>query len=115
MFDLTPFEELLYIKLSSYILLFAVFLLWLSFLFAGIIARRFERVLRLKTGWLFIIIAPTGLFLYGIFFLYSTFQGKIKMSPSMQLISYSLFFLGGLLTFISFRSFLKVIKGGFRK
>ncbi|MEO0294496.1 MAG: hypothetical protein ABIM85_00570 [candidate division WOR-3 bacterium] len=115
MFDLTPQQEFLYIRLSSYILLLAVFLLWFSFLLTGIIARRFEKVLRLKTGWLFIMIAPTGLFLYGIFFLYSAFQGKVKMSPEMTLISYALFFIGGLLTFISFRSFLNVVKGGFKR
>ncbi len=115
MFDLSPSQEFLFIRLSSYALLLAVFLLWLSFLFAGIIARRFEKVLRLKTGWLFIMIAPTGLFLYGVFFLYSTFQGKIKMGTGMTFLSYSLFFLGGLLTFLSFRSFLKVVKGGFKK
>ncbi|MEN3043862.1 MAG: hypothetical protein ABDH37_01405 [Candidatus Hydrothermales bacterium] len=115
MFDLTPQQEFLYIRFSNYILLFAIFLLWVSFVFTGIIARRFEKVLKLKTGWFFIMIAPTGLFLYGIFSLYSAFQGKVKLTPLESLICYGLFFIGSLLTFISLRSFLNVVKGGFKR
>jgi hypothetical protein len=112
MFDLNPFEEFLFLRLSSYILLGAVFLLWISFLLAGIIAYRFEKVLRIKTGWLFIMIAPTGLFLYALFSLYAAFQGKVKLSPQESLISYFLFFLGGILTFLSLNRFLKIVKRG---
>lgn len=115
MFGLEPSQEFLYIKLSNYILIGAIFLLWIGFLLLGNIARKFQIVLRIPTRWLFIMIAPTGIFIYGIIALYATlFKQMVKMNISQTFIAYGFFLLSGILTFIGVIQFFRVVKGGVR-
>ncbi len=113
MFELEPSQEFLYIKLSNYILIGAIFLLWIGFLLLGNIARKFQVVLRMSTRWIFIMLAPTGIFIYGIIVLYATLlKQMVKMNISQTFISYGFFMLSGILTSIGIFQFFKVIKGG---
>ena len=113
MFGLNPFEELLYIKISNYFLIAGIFFLWIGFLLLGNIARKFEIVLRIPTRWFFIMIAPTGIFVYGIIALYSSiFRQMVKMNINQSFIAYFFFLLSGLLTFLGVLQFWGVIKRG---
>lgn len=115
MFGLNVFEEFLYIKLSNYFLIGGIFLLWIGFLLFGNIARKFEIVLRIPTRWFFIMIAPTGIFVYGIIALYtSLFKQMVKMNLNQCFIAYSFFFLSGILTFLGILQFFNVVKRGGR-
>ncbi len=115
MFGLNSQEEFIYIRLANYILVFSVFLLWIGFILVGIIARRFEKVLKVPTRWVFLMIAPTGLFVYGILAFYSiVMQEKVKMPLDISFIAYIFFSLAALLTFVAFRQFYNVIKRGGR-
>ncbi|MEO0263271.1 MAG: hypothetical protein ABIM62_06060 [candidate division WOR-3 bacterium] len=115
MFGLNFLEEFLYIKLSNYFLIGGIFLLWIGFLLFGNIARKFEIVLRIPTRWFFIMIAPTGIFVYGIIALYaSLFKQMVKMNPNQSFIAYSFFLFSGILTFLGILQFFNVVKRGGR-
>lgn len=96
--------------ISSYTMIVAAIFLWITFVIFGIIARRFEYVLKKKTQWQFILAAPSGIIIYAIFQFYSSvIYGKIKMAGIIEIIAYSLFFLSGVFSFIGALRFRKVI------
>jgi hypothetical protein len=104
-------------SLNSWIMIIAAVFLWITFVLFGIIAKRYEKVLRKKTEWQFIIIAPSGILVYAILQLMSVFQGNLKMPVSTGRIAYSLFFLSGILSLLGALRFRKVVspkRGGFR-
>lgn len=104
-------------SLNSWIMIVAAVFLWITFVRFGIIAKRFERVLRKKTEWQFIIIAPSGVLVYAVLQLLSVFQGNLKMPVNTGRIAYSLFFLSGILSLLGALRFRRVVsprRGGFR-
>lgn len=96
--------------ISSYTMISAAIFLWITFVILGIIARRFEYVLKKKTQWQFILAAPSGIIVYAILKFYSSvIYGKVKMAGIIEIIAYSLFFLSGVFSFIGALRFRKVI------
>jgi hypothetical protein len=103
--------------LNSWIMIVAAVFLWITFVRFGIIAKRYERVLRKKTEWQFIIIAPSGVLVYAVLQLLSVFQGNLKMPVNTGRIAYSLFFISGILSLLGALRFRRVVsprRGGFR-
>jgi hypothetical protein len=104
-------------SLNSYVMITAAIFLWITFVRFGIIAKRYERVLRKKTEWQFIIIAPSGVLVYAVLQLFSVFQGNLKMPVDIGRIAYSLFFLSGILSLLGALRFRRVVspkRGGSR-
>lgn len=104
-------------SLNSYVMITAAVFLWITFVRFGIIAKRYERVLRKKTEWQFIIIAPSGVLVYAVLQLFSVFQGNLKMPGDIGRIAYALFFLSGILSLLGALRFRRVVspkRGGFR-
>ncbi len=102
---------------NSWIMIVAAVFLWITFVRFGIIAKRYERVLRKKTEWQFIIIAPSGVLVYAVLQLLSVFQGNLKMPVNTGRIAYSLFFISGILSLLGALRFRRVVspkRGGFR-
>ncbi len=96
---------------SSWIMIVAAIFLWVTFVIFGIIAKRFERVLRKRTEWQFILVAPSGILLYAVLKLYSSvIQGNLKMAGSIEIIAYVLFFVSGLLSLLGALRFRKVVE-----
>ncbi|MEJ2306985.1 MAG: hypothetical protein P8Y62_03995 [candidate division WOR-3 bacterium] len=103
--------------LNSWIMIIAAIFLWITFVLFGIIAKRYEKVLRKKTEWQFIIIAPSGILIYAILQLFSVFQGNLKMPVNTGRIAYSLFFISGILSLLGALRFRRVVspkRGGYR-
>lgn len=102
--------------LNSWIMISAAVLLWITFVIFGIIARRYETVLRKKTEWQFILAAPSGILIYALLKLYSSvILGEIKMGGLIEIIGYGLFFISGILSLLGalrFRSVVSPRKGG---
>jgi len=100
--------------IPNYLLVVGAILLWLAFIFLGIIARRYEIVLSEPTGWQFMIFAPTGILVFAIIqLLFCGIQGKMMLPKGgMNYIAYSLFLFSGILSLIASLRFYKVTKGG---
>ncbi len=112
-----PEEIIKMASLNSWIMIAAAGFLWITFVLFGIVAKRYERVLRKKTEWQFIIVAPSGILVYAILQLLSVFQGNLKMPMNTARMAYSLFFISGILSLMGALRFRKVVsprRGGFR-
>lgn len=116
-FNSLPEEITKMASLNSWVMIVAAVFLWITFVLFGIIAKRYERVLRKKTEWQFIIVAPSGILVYAILQLLSVFQGNLKMTVNTGRIAYSLFFISGILSLLGSLRFRRVVspkRGGFR-
>lgn len=114
----TPFgiDESTYQALAvipNYVLVVGAILLWLAFIFLGIIARRYEIVLGEKTNWQFMIIAPTGILLFALIQLIFCGIGGKMMLPKggINYLAYGLFFLSGIFSLVANLRFYGVTKG----
>ena len=96
--------------LSSNIMIVAAVLLLLTFLIFGIIAKRYEVVLRRKTGWQFIILSPSGIIIFAVIMFYSSvILGKLKMGTLESTIGYGLFLISSFFSFIGALNFRRVV------
>jgi len=116
---LTPTEYFVYINLTNLIAILGGLLLWGTCFFFGIIARRYELVLRRKTNWQFLMMAPTGILGYVLVQAYA-FLSQIKMTPVQSWVGYALFFISGFLSLMGALRFHRALaidrrkKGGVR-
>ncbi|MEO0136718.1 MAG: hypothetical protein ABIL39_06015 [candidate division WOR-3 bacterium] len=99
--------------IPNYLLVLGALLLWLAFIFLGIIARRYEIVLGEKTNWQFMVIAPTGILIFAFFQLIFCGIGGKMMLPKggINYLAYGLFFLSGILSLIANFRFHRVTRG----
>lgn len=99
--------------IPNYVLVVGAILLWLAFIFLGIIARRYEIVLGEKTNWQFMVIAPTGILLFALIQLIFCGIGGKMMLPKggINYLGYGLFFLSGILSLVANLRFYGVTKG----
>jgi hypothetical protein len=117
LFSSLPEEITKMASLSSWVMIVAAIFLWITFVLFGIIAKRYERVLRKRTEWQFIIVAPSGILIYAVLQLLSVFEGNLKMPVNTGRIAYSLFFLSGILSLLGALRFRRVVspkRGGSR-
>ncbi len=111
-----PPDVVLWKSISAYTTITGALFLWLSLFFMGIIARKYEKVLKKNTNWLFVMLAPSGLLLYALIQAYSLIiAGNIKMTAQQTWISYGLFFLSGLFSMLGAFQFYKVVSPKKRK
>ncbi|MCK4225710.1 hypothetical protein KAX29_02335 [candidate division WOR-3 bacterium] len=96
--------------INSYTMIIAAIFLWITFVLFGIIAKRYEYVLRRKTQWQFILMAPSGILIYAILKFYSSvILGNLKMAGNVEIIAYILFFLSGVFSLLGALRFRKVV------
>ncbi len=100
------------VTIPNYLLVLGAFLLWLSCIFLGTIARRYETVLGETTNWQFMMIAPTGILIFAILQLYYCgILGRMMLPKgTVTWIAYGLFLLSGALSFISNTRFFAVTR-----
>ena len=105
-----PPEVVKWRLLSSYTTIIGALILWLTFLFFGIIAKRYEMVLRRKTQWQFIMLAPSGILIYAFIKFYdSVILGYLKLGNWEALLGYGLFFLSGIFSLLGAWRFKNVV------
>jgi hypothetical protein len=99
--------------IPNYVLVLGAVLLWLAFIFLGVIARRYEIVLGEKTNWQFMMIAPTGILLFALIQLIFCGIGGKMMLPKggINYLAYGLFFLSGILSLVANLRFYGVTRG----
>ena len=99
--------------IPNFLLVLGAVLLWLAFIFLGIIARRYEIVLGERTNWQFMVVAPTGILLFAIIqLLYCGVGGKIMLPKGgVNYLAYGFFFISGVLSVIANLRFYAVTRG----
>ncbi len=97
----------------NFLLILGAVLLWLAFIFLGIIARRYEIVLGEHTDWQFMIIAPTGILIFAIIQLfYCGIGGRIMLPKAgVNYLAYGFFFISGVLSLVANLRFYAVTRG----
>jgi subtilisin family serine protease len=76
---LTTTDYLFYVVLTNYMAVLGGVLLWVSFFFLGLIARRLERAFETPTGWRLLLWAPSGILLYTVYTLASAGSAGVAM------------------------------------
>lgn len=106
-----PKEVVFWKNISSYLTIAGALILWLSLIFFSIIAKKYEIVLRKKTDWQFMIIAPSGILIFAIIKTYAAvIKGFLKMTFIQSWIAYGIFFLSGILSLAAAVRFYNVVK-----
>jgi len=96
--------------LKTWIAIIAAVLLWLSFVFLGLAARNFGKVLRKVTEWQFLIIAPSGIIIYAIIQASQLIsEGKYRLTGTIGYIAYGLFFISSVITVIGIFRFYRIL------
>ncbi len=97
----------------NYLLVLGAILLWLAFLFLGIIARRYEIVLGERTNWQFMMFSPTGILIFAVIQLIYCGVSGMMMLPKggVNYLAYGFFLLSGILSLLSSIRFYRVTKG----
>ncbi len=102
--------------IKTWVAVVAAVLLWMSFLFLGLAAKNYEKVLRKATEWQFLIIAPSGILVYAIIQAgLVILAGKYRLVGFVAYIGYGLFLLSSIITVIGVLRFYKVIAGKRKK
>ncbi len=111
-----PPDVVMWKSISGYTTIIGALFLWLSLFFMGIIAYKYEKALKKKTNWLFIMLAPSGVLFYALIQAYSLIiVGNIKMTANQTWLSYGLFFLSGLFSLLGAWQFKKAVSPKKRK
>jgi hypothetical protein len=106
-----PKEVVFWKDISSFLTIAGAVVLWLSLILFSIIAKKYEIVLRKKTDWQFMIIAPSGILIFAIIKVYTAVvKGFIKMTFVQSWIAYGVFFLSGILSLIAAYRFYNVVR-----
>jgi hypothetical protein len=106
-----PKEVVFWKDISSFLAIGGAIVLWLSLIIFSIIAKKYEIVLRKKTDWQFMIIAPSGILIFAIIKTYAAvMKGFLKMTYIQSWIAYGIFFLSGILSLVATFRFYNVVK-----
>lgn len=99
--------------IPNFILILGAVVLWLAFITLGIIARRYEFALGERTGWQFMMVAPTGILAFAIIQLIYCGIGGNMMLPKggVNYVAYVLFLISGSLSLVANYSFYRVTRG----
>lgn len=97
----------------NYLLVLGAAILWFAFVILAVIARRYEFALGEKTGWPFMVVAPTGILAFAVIQLVYCGIGGNMMLPKggTNYLAYLLFFVSGSLSLLANYRFYKVTKG----
>jgi len=106
-----PKEVVFWKDISSFLAIAGALVLWVSLILFSIIAKKYEIVLRKKTDWQFMIIAPSGILVFAIIKTYAAVvKGFLKMTFIQSWIAYGIFFLSGILSLVAAFKFYNVVK-----
>lgn len=86
---LTDAQHWIFVTLTSYAAVLGGLLLWIGFIFIGLISRRFEQAYGKTTYWQFHMAAPAGLFVYLVMQSVASLKHH-NLSPVEQWIGYAL-------------------------
>lgn len=97
----------------NYLLILGAAILWFAFVILAVIARRYEFALGEKTGWPFMVVAPTGILAFAVIQLVCCGIGGRMMLPKdgTNYLAYLLFFVSGSLSLLANYRFYRVTKG----
>jgi len=112
-FGIEPERYQMLAVIPNYLLIAGAVILWLAFITLGIIARRYEIVLAERTGWQFMMAAPTGILIFAIVQLFYCGIGGRMMLPKggINYVAYGFFLISGLLSLSANLRFFRVTRG----
>jgi hypothetical protein len=105
---LYPGEYLWYVTVTNLVTILGSILLWVTCVLFGLIARKYEIVLRKKTDWQYMIFAPSGILVYAVIQIIA-FASQVKLNVMQSWIAYAFFLLSGVLSFFGAMKFKKVV------
>ena len=105
---LYPTEYLWYVTVTNLVAIAGSILLWITCVLFGLIARKYETVLRKKTDWQYMIFAPSGILVYAVIQIIA-FSSQVKLNVMQSWIAYTFFLLSGLLSLLGALKFKKVV------
>ena len=105
---LYPGEYLWYVTVTNLVTISGSILLWVACVLFGLIARKYEIVLRKKTDWQYMIFAPSGVLVYAVIQIIA-FASQVKLNVLQSWIAYSFFLLSGVLSFLGAMKFKNVV------
>lgn len=105
---LYPTEYLWYVTVTNLVTIAGSILLWITCVLFGLIARKYETVLRKKTDWQYMIFAPSGILVYAVIQIIA-FSSQVKLNVMQSWIAYTFFLLSGLLSLLGALKFKKVV------
>jgi hypothetical protein len=101
-------EYLWYVTVTNLVTIAGSILLWVTCVLFGMIARKYELVLRKKTDWQYMIFAPSGILVYAVIQIIA-FASQVKLNVMQSWIAYAFFLLSGLLSLLGAMKFKKVV------
>ncbi len=101
-------EFLWYVTVTNLVTIAGSILLWVTCVLFGLIARKYELVLRKKTDWQYMIFAPSGILVYAVIQIIA-FADQVKLNVMQSWIAYAFFLLSGLLSLLGAMKFKKVV------
>ena len=105
---LYPGEYLWYVTVTNLVTILGSILPWVACVLFGLIARKYETVLRKKTNWQYMIFAPSGVLVYAMIQIIA-FASQVKLNVIQSWIAYSFFLLSGVLSFLGAMKFKNVV------
>ncbi len=101
-------EYLWFVTVTNLVSIAGSVLLWVTCVLFGLIARKYEIVLRKKTNWQFMIFAPSGILVFAVIQIiaYST---QVKLNVLQSWIAYAFFLLSGALSLLGAMKFKQVV------
>jgi len=101
-------EYLWYVTVTNLVSIAGSVLLWVTCVLFGLIARKYEIVLRKKTNWQYMIAAPSGILVYAVIQIVA-FASQVKLSVGQCWIAYTFFLLSGVLSLYGAMMFKKAV------
>lgn len=105
---LYPDEYLMYVTVTNLVAVAGSVLLWVTCVLFGLIARKYELVLRKKTNWQFMIFAPSGILVYAVIQIVA-FASQVKLNVMQSWVAYVFFLLSGALSLMGALKFKQVV------
>lgn len=105
---LYPDEYLMYVTVTNLVAVAGSVLLWVTCVLFGLIARKYELVLRKKTNWQFMIFAPSGILVYAVIQVVA-FASQVKLNVMQSWVAYVFFLLSGALSLMGALKFKQAV------
>lgn len=105
---LYPDEYLWYVTVTNLVSVAGSILLWVTCVLFGLIARKYELVLRKKTNWQFMIFAPSGILVYAVIQIVA-YASQVKLNVMQSWLAYGFFLLSGVLSLLGALRFKQVV------
>ena len=101
-------EYLWYVTVTNLVSIAGSVLLWVTCVLFGLIARKYEIVLRKKTNWLFMVLAPFGILVFAVIQIIA-YASQVKLNVLQSWIAYTFFLLSGALSLLGAMKFKQVV------